>query len=158
MDTAASTRSRNSIREEPDDPFPISHVSSSNSHASTAAADTSIEGVRLLVNLNYADDTVLLAHCPAHLQQLLDVLLTVCTATGLQTVEYSMPKTNVMIFRGLGRQSTAQQHVFTLGPLPLTHIDTYKHLGVIITSSDNPGDYMPPAHRNIASAHHGMRQ
>ena len=109
----------------------------------------------LLSNLIYAGDIVLLAHCPAHLQQLLDALLTLCTATGLQT---SMPKTNVMIFRRLGRQTSTQQHVFTLGSLPLKHTDTYKYLVVNITSSGNPSDYMPPARGNVALAYCRMRQ
>ena len=129
----------------PDDRVAASHVSSSHPHASAAATDTPIEGVRLLSNLLYTDDIMLLAHCPAHLQQLLDALLTFCTATSLQN---SMPNTKVMIFRRLGRQSTAGQHVFTLRSLPLTHT-TYKYLRVNITSSGNPGDYMPPSRRDV---------
>ena len=109
--------------------------------------------MRLLSNLIYADEIVLLAHCAVHLQQLLDYLLTFCTAMGLQI---SKPNTNVMIFRRLGRQSTVQK-MCSPWDLCLSHTPTL-YLGVNITSSGNPRDYMPPARRNIASAYHRMRQ
>ncbi len=116
-------------------------------------------GACLLSALIYADDLVLVANSPSHLQALIDALSNSCASAGLETNN----KTQMMQFLPLRLIRNAIKPCLYCAAFFLFWFDTASsislvntshciYLGVTFCSSGNPSDYMPAARHNMAGA------
>ena len=81
-----------------------------------------------LCALLYADDVVLLADSPQHLQQLIDIVASYC---GTWRLTVNMSKSKVLVVKG-GYAGPAA-HLWTYNGKPLEQVKEYLYLGVIFT-------------------------
>ena len=86
------------------------------------------EFIHLLILL-FADDVALLSDSVAGLQKQLDILYNSCQKLDLNV---NLDKSNIVVFRNGGYLALREQ--WTFGNLPLSVVNTYKYLGVFLST------------------------
>jgi hypothetical protein len=103
--------------------------------ATVGASIDCMEGAVMIALLMFADDIVLIAETPQHLQLLLDVLHEFCQRFNM---EVNLKKTKVMIFhKQWVAQSDKNSLKFHINGLNVDFTSQYKYLGLIMAAARN---------------------
>ncbi|KAL0832810.1 hypothetical protein ABMA28_000972 [Loxostege sticticalis] len=97
---------------------------------SSAGVGCSIDG-KLINNLSYADDMVLLAPSISAIQKLLRICEKYAEAHGLR---YNSTKSEILMFKSQGHKITSMPPVY-LGGIALKQVSRFKYLGHWVTDS-----------------------